>query len=121
MTLLAALLLAVQTPSGAAIAGNYTAETEAGEMCVVMLMEPARRPQGAMMSLAGAAGLAAVSPGCEQAFADAMFWQFEEEEEPRLILVDSAGEPVLAARQNPHGEWTGRDAAGTPIRLRRTR
>lgn len=121
MSLLAALLLAAQTPASVAIAGNYTAETETGQMCVVILMEPARRPQGAMMSLAGAAGLAAVSPGCELGLAEAMFWQFEEEDESRLILVDPAGEPVLAARQSPLGEWTGRDASGATVRLRRTR
>lgn len=121
MTFLAALLLAAQTPASAAIAGNYTAEAEAGQMCVVILMEPARRPQGAMMSLAGAAGLAAVSPGCELGLAEAMFWQFDEEDAPRLVLVDPAGEPVFAGGLAASGEWTGRDASGVSVRLRRTR
>lgn len=121
MPLLAALLLAAQTPASAAIAGNYTADAGEGQACVVMLMAPARRPQGAMMMLSGAAGLAAVSPGCELALSEAMFWQFEEEDGPRLVLVDPAGEPVFAGMQDMAGDWVGREMSGTPVTLRRTR
>lgn len=121
MSLVIALLLAIQTPQGAAIAGNYTAVSEDGTQCALVLMPPARRPQGAMALMAGAAGLAAVAPDCELALVETMFWQFEEEGAGRLVFVDAAGDPMFAGEPDGQGGWSGRDGSGAPIRLTRTR
>lgn len=122
MSLMIALLLAVQTPQGAAIAGNYTVRAESGAPCALVLMPPARRPQGAMALMSGAAGLAAVAPDCELALSEAMFWQFEEDEPSRLILVDAAGEPVFTGEPaNGAGQWQGAMADGVRARLERNR
>lgn len=117
-----ALLIAAQTPQASAIAGNYTATSENGVQCALVLMPPARRPQGAMALMSGAAGLAAVAPDCELALGETMFWQFEEEGSGRLIFVDAAGDLVFAGeRDGQGGDWRGRDPSGVAIRLRRSR
>ncbi|WP_429912622.1 hypothetical protein [Glycocaulis sp.] len=122
MSMLIALLLAAQTPEGAAIAGNYTATAEDGTQCALVLMPPARRPQGAMALMAGAAGLAAVSPECELEIAETMFWQFEEDEGGHLIFVDAAGDTLFAGeRANANSSWQGAMSDGVRIRLERNR
>lgn len=122
MSLVLILMLAAQTPQGAAIAGNYAAVSEAGAQCSLVLMPPARRPSGAMAMMSGAAGLAAVSPDCELALSEAMFWQFEEEGSGRLVLVDPAGETVFAGE--PGGgerQWQGATGDGVRVWLERNR
>ncbi|WP_439632509.1 hypothetical protein [Glycocaulis sp.] len=122
MSILLALLLAAQTPQASAIAGNYTATSEAGTQCALVLMPPARRPQGAMALMTGAAGLAAVSPECELAIAETMFWQFDEEGGGRLLFVDAAGNTLFAGeRASADSPWQGAMTDGARIRLERSR
>lgn len=122
MSMLIALLLAAQTPQAAAIAGNYTATADGGTQCSLVLMPPARRPQGAMALMAGAAGLAAVSPACTLEIAETMFWQFEEDGQGRIIFVDAAGDTLFAGgRESAESAWHGAMADGTRLRLERTR
>ena len=116
-----ALVLAVQTPQAASIAGNYTAISESGTECALVLMPPARRPDGAMALMAGAAGLAAVAPDCELALAETMFWQLEEDD-GAIAFVDAAGETLFAGeRQSADAPWTGTMSDGARVRLERNR
>lgn len=122
MSLLLALLLSVQSPQGAGMAGNYAVISESDNQCRLVLMPPARRPEGAMALMSGAAGLAAVSPDCELALAEAMFWQFEEEGANRLLLVDAAGEIVFAGLPGESArQWQGAMSDGVSVRLERNR
>ena len=122
MSLIVALLLAAQTPQAASIAGNYTATAENGTQCALVLMPPARRPDGAMALMRGAAGLAAVSPDCELAIAETMFWQFEEDDGGRLVFVDGAGDtPFAGQRENAGAAWAGAMTNGVRVRVERNR
>lgn len=118
MSPLIALLLAVQTPQAAAIAGNYTATTDNGTQCALVLMPPARRPQGAMALMSGAAGLAAVSPDCNLPIAETMFWQLEEDQGSRIIFVDAAGDIMFTGEPGDSDrQWRGVMPDGTPVVL----
>lgn len=118
MTPLIALLLAVQTPQAATMAGNYTATADNGTQCMLVLMPPARRPQGAMALMSGAAGLAAVSPDCDLPIAETMFWQLEETGGSRIIFVDAAGDTVFTGEPGTGArQWRGVMPDGTPVML----
>jgi len=121
MSILIALLLAAQTPQAASVAGNYTVISEGGTECALVLMPPARRPEGAMALMAGAAGLAAVAPGCELALAETMFWQLDEDD-GAIAFVDAAGETVFAGESaGTDGQWQGAMSDGGRVRLERRR